>query len=175
MHAALHVLWVVCGVLGLVTLWSLVLLAGWVGVTGAVHRRARRTNTAPRPSWDDIPSWVAGNRCWAVTAVLLSAPMIAPRTHRFVDFDVRSIDWTGLLLEAGTWSPRERLLVGTAYDLCGGSGGIGSQDVAAGQQVTLRDLVMLAEDDVDRVQAAVDLQLGRCDFQAAVVRAGGLG
>lgn len=174
MHVA-HVLWIVCGVVGVATLWTLLVLAVWVAVVTTARRRARRAQAGRRRSWDDVPTWVAGERCWAVTVVLLSAPMIAHRTHRFVHFDAHEIDWPGLLLEASTWSPRDRLLVGTAYDLCGGSGGFGSQQVSTGQQVTLRDLVVLAEEDVDRVQAAVDLQLGRCDFQAAVTRAGGLG
>ena len=131
--------------------------------------RERRAQT-----WDDVPGWVASDREWAVAVVLLGAPAVGDRTHAFVDFPSRTIDWRGLLLAASEWPADDRLLIYTAYDLASGSrdskGAWSSSD-----HVTLQQMVDLDDSVANRLQAAVDVRRGRCDYLTAVVRAGGLG
>ncbi len=140
-----------------------------VASQGADQPGERRAQT-----WADVPGWVARDREWAVAVVLLGAPTVADGTHPFVDFPSRTIDWPGLLVEASSWAEEDRLLVYTAYDLASDSRDA-KGDRLGGDHVTLAQMVGLDHDVADRLQAAVDVRRGRCDYLTAVVRAGGLG
>lgn len=140
--------------------------AASAGGAPPVERRAR--------TWADVPGWVARDREWAVAVVLLGAPTVADRTHPFVHFSNRRIDWPNLLLAASEWSEEDRMLIYTAYDLASGSRDA-KGDRLGGDHVTLQQMVGLDEDVAERLQAAVDVRRGRCDYLTAVVRAGGLG
>lgn len=128
-------------------------------------------------TWADVPSWVARDRQWAVAVVLLGAPEIAERTHGFVDFSRRRIDWSGLLAEAAGWPRRQRLLVAVAHDLAGSlQQASDAPPIVAPDAVAVADLVTdLDEYALGRVHTAVDLRRGTCSFDEAVERAGGLG
>jgi hypothetical protein len=59
-----------------------------------------------------------GPVCW-----LLSAPMLARKTWRFVHVDRRKVDWDELLEAAAPWSHYENLMVRIALNLWNGYGG----------------------------------------------------
>lgn len=121
-------------------------------------------------SWDQLPDWLARDRPWAITVVLLGAPEIRDRTQRFVDFRRRRIDWEGLFDEATGWSANERLLVTTAYDLSGGLAR-SIDPTPAPQPVTLDEVVsVLDEQKVRRVLVALDLRRGRCELDEALAQ-----
>lgn len=183
----LHVAFVLCAAVGACTLVTLSLLSLWLVLVERARRRAdsaaparvvpaqggvwreRRART-----WDDVPGWVSRDREWAVSVVLLGAPAVADRTHVHVDFARRSIDWPGLLMAATSWPDDERLLVYTAFDLAAGSRDA-KPDELAGRHVTLQQILDVNEQVAERVQAAVDVRRGRCDYLTALTRAGGLG
>lgn len=191
-----RIVMVTCLVVGALTLANLLILGGWIllverarqqqpdraapgqptgqpgpggsgtGSEAGAERRAR--------SWTDVPGWVARDREWAVAVVLLGAPAVAERTHPHVDFGRRSIDWPGLLLAATEWPAEDRLLVHTAYDLALPSRD-GQADYLADGHVTLQQVLNLDDQAGERIQAAIDVRRGRCDYSTAVTRAGGLG
>ncbi len=186
---------VTCLVVGALTLANLLVLGVWVvlvervrrqqpgrSTTGQVSGRAGNGNgpgavagTERRArAWADVPGWVTRDREWAVAVVLLGAPAVADRTHPHVDFDRRSIDWPRLLLAAAEWPAEDRLLVHTAYDLALPSRD-GQRDYLADSHVTLQKVLNLDEEAGERIQAAIDVRRGRCDYGTAVTRAGGLG
>lgn len=59
-----------------------------------------------------------GPVCW-----LLSAPMLARKTWRFVHVDRREVEWEALLEAAAPWSHYENLMVRIALNLWNGMGG----------------------------------------------------
>ncbi len=182
-----RVAYALCALVGAFTLANLLVL----GVCVLLVERARRrtpltTRSAGGPSvgsagrerrartWHNVPGWVARDREWAVAVVLLGTPVVADRTHRHVDFARRAIDWPGLLIDASDWPENDRLLVYTAYDLTAST----ADDTTESSPVGLVTLPQLADMDASvaqRVQAAVDIRRGRCDYLTAVSRAGGLG
>ncbi len=180
-----HMLVTVCVIVGAWVLVAAVLATAWtlfvtsrrvtnvplpaetVG-SSAVQPRDRRAQT-----WADVPGWVARDREWAVAVVLLGAPAVADRTHAFVDFADRSIDWPGLLVAASSWPEDDRMLIYTAYDLASDSRDAKGERL--GDHVTLQQMVGLDQDVADRLQAALDVRRGRCDYLTAVARSGGLG
>lgn len=183
----LHVALVLFAVVGACTLVTLLLLCVWMVLVERARRRAAGAAPAlvvvaqdgPRlerraRTWDDVPGWVSRDREWAVSVVLLGAPAVADRTHAHVDFARRSIDWPGLLMAATGWPEDERLLVYTAFDLAAGSRDAKPEGLA-GRHVTLQQVLDVDEQVADRVQAAVDVRRGRCDYLTALARAGGLG
>lgn len=141
----------------------------FASASSAPRRRERRAQT-----WHDVPGWVARDREWAVAVVLLGAPTVADRTHSYVDFPSRSIDWPGMLVAASTWSEEDRLLIYTAYDLASVSRDA-KGDRLSGDHVTLQQLVGVGGHVAERLQAAVDVRRGRCDYLTALIRSGGLG
>lgn len=205
MAKLLDVVLMICTVVGALTLWAAVtgVIASWVlrrikrvrapgesgGVAGPGSGRSTRPSSASAPTvagaqtdrraqtWADVPSWVARDRKWAVAVVLLGAPEIAARTHPFVDFSSRRIDWTSLLAQAAEWPRRQRLLVSVAHDLVGSLGQASdAPTVVSADTVAVADLVTdLDQYALDRVHTAVDLRRGTCSFDEAVERAGGLG
>ena len=138
-------------------------------------------------AWDDVPSRVAGDGARAVAVVLLGFLEMAERTHVFVDFGARPIDWGGLLAAASRWPRRERLLVAVAHDLAAPvpAGGAAGQPPAtrgvdtAGPgpgRVAVAELVTdLDQYALDRVHMALDLRRGTLTYDEAVERSGGLG
>lgn len=133
-----------------------------VTAASATERRAS--------TWDQLPDWLARDRPWAITVVLLGAPEIRERTQPFVDFRRRRIDWEGLFDEATAWSPNERLLVTTAYDLSGGPAR-SVDPTPAPQPVTLNEVAsVLDERNVRRVLVALDLRRGRCELDEALAQ-----
>lgn len=222
MRELVDILQVVCTVVGALTLWVLVTGAVASLVIKQVKRRRSATVRAGRSrsrrpqgarprverraqTWDDVPSWVARDRRWAVAVVLLGSPEIAARTHDYVDFSARRINWAGLLAAASSWPRRERLLVAVAHDLAGevrsaptgaspgprgrlssartlGDSSTPVADPVAAEPAELDDPVSVAElvtdlDEyaLDRVHTALDLRRGTVSYDEAVKRSGGLG
>lgn len=181
-----HVVATVCMIVGAWVLVAGLLASVWTVVVphdrrdrlpAPVEAFAAASSTSKErraQTWDDVPGWVARDREWAVAVVLLGAPTVADRTHSFVDFPSRSIDWPGLLVAASSWPQDDRLLIYTAYDLASVSRDA-KGDRLGGDHVTLQQLVGMDEDVAERLQAAVDVRRGRCDYLTALVRAGGLG
>jgi len=196
---------VTCLLVGALTLASLLILGVWVLLVERAGRRpAADSTTGPPPgqaptgaagavdvdggglaegrvgaerrarSWSDVPGWVSRDREWAVAVVLLGAPEVAERTHVHVDFGRRAINWPGLLLAAAEWPAQDRLLVHTAYDLALPSRQ-GQRDYLADDHVTLQQMLDLDDQAGERIQAALDVRRGRCDYNTALSRAGGLG
>lgn len=175
---------VFCTVIGAWTLLSLLVLGIWIVLVERARRMAQSVPSAGATAadglgrerrartWDDVPGWVARDREWAVAVVLLGAPAVAERTHRYVDFARRAIDWPRLLTDATDWPEDDRLLVYTAFDLAASD-----RDAKGmvGRHVTLHQLLEVDDQVAERVQAAVDVRRGRCDYLTAVSRAGGLG
>jgi hypothetical protein len=101
--------------------------------------------------------------------VLLGAPVIGERTAEFVDFAERRIDWPGLLAASAAWPASQRLLVLTAYELAFDTGT--ELERALSEPVTLNDLVRLLDDDeVERIQVAMDVRRGRVRLDEALTR-----
>lgn len=99
------------------------------GPEGRPARPSRRSDPAGPEragSWDDLPAPLSRDRPWAVTVVLLGAPMVRERTAPFVDGAHHSVDWPALLEESRSWPPDQRALVQGAYELSGASGAAGS-------------------------------------------------
>lgn len=182
---------VACLVVGALTMTSLLILGVWVLLVERARRQQPSHATTSqvngpagdRPgagaerrarAWSDVPGWVALDREWAVAVVLLGAPPVAERTHPHVDFGRRAIDWPGLLLAAAEWPAEDRLLVHTAYDLALPSRDK-QGDYLADAHVTLQQVLNLDDEAGERIQAAIDVRRGRCDYSTAVTRAGGLG
>ncbi len=184
LDALLHMALVLCTVVGACTLLSLLVLGAWIVLVEWARRKApppplpavagedalrleRRART-----WDDVPGWVARDREWAVAVVLLGAPAVADRTHRYVDFAARHIDWPALLLKAIDWPEDQRLLVHTAFDLAAPDRETKGR---VNRHVTLQQLLDAEDQVAERVQTAVDMRRGRCDYRTALSRTGGLG
>jgi hypothetical protein len=166
----------VCTVVGAWVLVAAVLAGLWAathrrpaGEAQGISGRERRAQ-----SWDEVPGWVARDREWAVAVVLLGAPSVAARTDPFVSFADRTIDWPGLLLEASSWAEDDRLLIYTAYDLAAASRDV-MGEVFGAEHVTLQQMVDVDDATAARLQVAMDVRRGRCDYLTAVVRAGGVG
>jgi hypothetical protein len=105
--------------------------------------------------------------------VLLGAPSVAARTDAYVSFSDRTIDWSGLLLAAASWSEEDRLLIYTAYDLAGVTRTAG--EPLTGERVTLQQMADVDDEMAARMQVAMDVRRGRMDYLTAVARTGGLG
>lgn len=160
----LHALDLVCTVLGAVLLYTLV-VGSLVAVVLQRLKRLRPSVVSPATDrralhWPRVPEWVARDRGWAVSVVLLGAPDLAEQTKPYVDFHARRIDWQGLRLEAGTWPRHEQLIVDIAHDLA--SGGVPSpDDDYPGEPVLVSDLLVgLDQPHLELVHAAVDLRRG---------------
>ena len=70
----------------------------------------------PTPfAWGNDPELTA-------TLHLLDTPLIAGRTHQFIDLEQRSIAWEQLLTAARAWSHGEHPLVRAAPDICNADG-----------------------------------------------------
>lgn len=183
---------VVCFVVGAWTLVAAVLASIWTMLVrhrrdGTAHDRRsstdsdRRRSTVPADSgserraqsWDEVPGWVTRDREWAVAVVLLGAPSVAGRTDAYVSFSDRTIDWSGLLLAAASWSEGDRLLIYTAYDLAGVTRTAG--EALTGERVTLQQMAEVDDEMAARMQVAMDVRRGRMDYLTAVARTGGLG
>ena len=167
----------ICTVVGAWVLVATVIPGLW----SVTHRRTADAAAAGASgherraqSWDEVPGWVARDREWAVAVVLLGAPSVASRTAAFVSFADRTIDWPGLLLEASSWAEDDRLLVYTAFDLASESRDV-MGEVFGAEHVTLQQMVDVDDATAARLQVAMDVRRGRCDYLTAVVRAGGVG
>jgi hypothetical protein len=187
------VLEVICLAVGAFVLYSAVMIALWATVVRAVRGgratagppEARRPDSV-RPgggdrrarSWDELPAWLARDREWAVAVVLLGAPEIRDRTEPFVDFRRRRIDWEMLLAAAARWRPNERLLVASAHELASGPGrpGMAGRPAASMPAVTLADLTLLLdEEEIRRVNAALEVRRGRVAPGETLALLGGAG
>ncbi len=71
----------------------------------------------------ELPPAVLRDREFGPVCWLLSAPMLARKTWRFVDVDRRRVDWDALLEAAAAWSHYENLMVRIALNLWNGTGG----------------------------------------------------
>jgi hypothetical protein len=72
------------------------------------------------------------------------------------------IDWKSLLEESRGWSPDQRLLVQSAYEMAFDTPGEVTR--AMSDPVTLRDLVRhLDEDEVERIKVAMQIRRGRLE------------
>ena len=192
----LHVLYVTCAIVGAIVLYCAVMAALWATAVRLVRRRATRLAQAARVaqmsgtagaaievpqdtagddrrarSWQDLPGWLWRDRPWAVAVVLLGAPSIRERTGVFVDFPARVIDWPGLLAASATWPRDQRLLVMSAHELAFDSAG--DAELPGEPPVTLQDVAELLDDDeVQRIQLAVEVHRGRMQLTEALTRLG---
>jgi hypothetical protein len=180
----LAVLRAICTVVGALTLYCLLMVALWQGVLRAGRRRVRvraerRVAAGAIPvtepaagtpagrerrarSWEELPTWLWRDRPWAVAVVLLGAPSVRDRTAPYVEFPNRVIDWKSLLEDSRTWSPDQRLLVQSAYEMAFDTPGEVTR--AMSDPVTLRDLVQhLDEDEVERIKVAMQIRRGRLE------------
>jgi hypothetical protein len=71
----------------------------------------------------ELPPAVLRDREFGPVCWLLSAPMLARKTWRFVHVDRREVEWDALLEAAAPWSHYEQLMVRIAFHLWGGQGG----------------------------------------------------
>jgi hypothetical protein len=182
----------VCSVVGAIVLYCAAMAALWamaVRVARRVGRSRPRAGPAlvsPAPagpasaadaatrrakSWSELPTWLFRDRPWAVAVVLLGAPLIRDRTAEFIDFPNRKINWHGLIVGSNTWPADQRLLVQTAYELAFDS--TGERDPAQAAPVTLADMMLLLDDEQqDRVRVAMDVRRGRVEVGEALTRLG---
>jgi hypothetical protein len=182
MRGALDGLRTICLIIGAIVLYCAVMAVLWAAVVAAVRRarprlrrRVRVSGLAPPPadrrarSWEELPGWLFRDRPWAVAAVLLGAPAIGERTAGFVDFASRRIDWAGLLAASAAWPADQRLLVLTAYELAFDTATEVERTLS--EPVTLSDLVQVLDDnEVDRIQVAMDVRRGRVRLDEALTR-----
>lgn len=106
---------------------------GVPGLSAGGAEPAAGTAVAAWDCWPDDPRWVAADRGWAATVLLLGAPPIAERSYRHVDLAARRVHWTGLLGDAASWAEPHRLLVLAAYDLSGAAEELRSTPVSGRQ------------------------------------------
>jgi hypothetical protein len=72
------------------------------------------------------------------------------------------IDWKSLLEDSRAWSPDQRLLVHSAYEMAFDTRGEVTRAVS--DPVMLRDLVRhLDEDEVERIKVAMQIRRGRLE------------
>ena len=189
----LHVLYVTCAIVGAIVLYCAAMAALWAVAVRLVRRRSTRmarlarqarmvSEGTDRPlaaaddnrrarSWQDLPGWLWRDRPWAVAVVLLGAPSIRERTGAFVDFPGRVIDWPGLLAASVAWPRDQRLLVMSAHELAFDTPG--EDEPPSAEPVTLQDVAQLLDDDeVQRIQLAVEVHRGRMQLTEALTRLG---
>ena len=118
----------VCTVVGMLTIYAVVLGALLLWAIRTVQRRTARSQGRIAPgapagverrarSWDELPEWVQQDREWAAAIVILGSPTLAERTVDHIDFGARTVDWAGLRSAAETWPDEERRLVELADEL----------------------------------------------------------
>jgi len=118
----------VCTVVGMVTLYAVVLGALLLWAIRTVKRRSARSEGRIAPgapagverrarSWDELPEWVHQDREWASAIVILGSPTLAERTVDHIDFGGRAVDWAGLRRAAASWPEEQRRLVDLADGL----------------------------------------------------------
>jgi len=150
---------------------------GVPGLSAGGAKPAAGTAVAGWDCWRDDPRWVAQDRGWAATVLLLGAPPIAERSHRHVDLAARRVHWAGLLGDAASWAEPHRLLVLAAYDLSGAAEDLRGTPVSRPPVavLSLHELATADESTVHRVGAAFELTRGRARYATSVAQAGGLG